>query len=205
MQLGDLAQRRTDDDARIGAGCAHLGELRFHLGRAAREGRIDDAVERERGCVGDDREHVIDVRRLLAVGVERELAHLAARGTPVAADQRGEQGTRVSRDREAGGPHLLVDQPRKLALAVDVAGQRGDHGGFLAYRAQRRIPSEIARLDDDAAVGCRRGRDQRFDRRDEIPPADPGPGAGAAPASAGCTACRWPAQARGDPRTGRFR
>ena len=49
-------------------------------GGAAGEGRVDHAVERQRRSVGDHRDHVVQRDAILAVGIERELADLAARG-----------------------------------------------------------------------------------------------------------------------------
>src|SRR5712675_2072072 len=84
VELRDLAQRRADDHARIGAGGARLGELGLDLAGAAREGGVDRAVERQRRAVSHDRQHVVDVDRLVAVRIERELADLVARGAAAA-------------------------------------------------------------------------------------------------------------------------
>ena len=69
--------------------------------------------------------------------------------------------------RQPGGAHLVVDQPRPVAFAVGVAGQRRGVLGALAQRAQRRIAAQIAGLDDDAAFGERRA-EQRLDRRRDV-------------------------------------
>ena len=139
----------------------------FEIGGLAGEGRVDHGVERQRRGVGDDREHVVERDALLAVGVERELADLAARGLPVAADQRHERGAGVGRDGEPGLLHLVVDQPDQVALGVDIAADDGGEFRFLAERAHRRGAAKIAGLDDDPAIGRRRG-ENRFDRGREI-------------------------------------
>ena len=83
--------------------------------------------------------HVVEFDALLALGVERELAHFVARGEPVAAEQRQQRGACVRRDGQVGGAHFVVDQPAERALVVGIAGQRGGDLRLLAQRAQRRV------------------------------------------------------------------
>ena len=115
MQPLDLAQRRADDRDRRGAGDQRLGEFLLDVGELAGEGRVDQRVERERGGIRHDRHDVVDLDRAPGRAHRAQLAQLGARGAAVAAEQRNERGARVRRDRQAGGAHLLVDQPAEVA------------------------------------------------------------------------------------------
>ena len=82
---------------------------------AAREGGVDERSSASAEASATTAMHVVELDVALAARVERELADFAARGEPVAAEQRHERGARIRRDRETGGAHLLVDQTRELA------------------------------------------------------------------------------------------
>ena len=119
---------------------------------------------------------------------------------PVAAEKRHQRGARVGRDRQARLPHLVVDQPRDLALAIGIAGDRDGVLRALAQAAQRRAAAKIAGLDHHAAIGRGCG-DQRLHRRRDVA------AAGLDPDRAACrrTAewCWLPRPAGTDCRTGR--
>ena len=91
-------------------------------------------VERESGRIGHHRHHVLERDAFFAVGIERELAELAARGQPVAAEQRKERGAGVRRDGEPGRTHLVVDQPSRSARC---RGSRARTAALLPSRRPR--------------------------------------------------------------------
>ena len=82
-----LAQRGRDDHAWIGAGDHRFGKLAFDQVRLARKGAIHDRVELQLGRVGHDGHDIVERDLALAVGIERKLAQLVARGLTVAAEQ----------------------------------------------------------------------------------------------------------------------
>ena len=123
-----------DDAGRRAAAGQGLVELGLDLAGAAREGGVDERIERQRRGVGHHRDHVVELDPFLAARIEGELADLAARGEPVAAEQRSERGAGLGRDREPGLAHLVIDQTLDIAIAIRVTGQRHRIGGALADR-----------------------------------------------------------------------
>ena len=136
-----MPDHRADEGPRGDARDLRLGELGLELRGVARERRIDDPVEREVGRIGHDREHVVELDRVLAARVQRELADLAARGAGgrrrAAAPARRAPRARSSARRRAS--------PRRsggeVAVGVGIAGQRR---GILALLAQRRAAARCA-------------------------------------------------------------
>ena len=120
------------------------------------------------GGVGHHRHHVVERDAFLAVGVERELADLAARGLAVAADQRDERRARVWRDGEPGLAHLVVDQPEQIALGV------GDSREHRRGSWPSRRPRGAARCGADRRLRSRCGNrsggvaDQPLDRGGKV-------------------------------------
>ena len=100
--------------------------MSFEVCRATTERRVHDAIECEGGGVGDDGQDVVDLDTAVAVGKQGELAAHLRDASPVAADERDQESTRVGCNRQAGSAHFLVDQPGKITLAVGVAGNGRD-------------------------------------------------------------------------------
>ena len=139
VQPRGLALRGGDDHAGIGAGDHGFGKFAFdHLGPAGK-GAVDDRIELQLGRIGDDRHHVVERDLALAMGIERELAQLVARGLAVAAEQRHQRRAGIRRDAQIGDPELVVDQLGEVALGVGIAGDRDGGLGALAGLAQRRF------------------------------------------------------------------
>ena len=143
---------RQEHRADRAAGGARLGELRFELGRAAGEGGVD----RYRRAPARRRRRRPRPRRRRRL--RRGRAHRARACESRCARRRGRRRARPIESarasgvmREPGGAHLVVDQPRQVALAVGVARQRRGVLGALADDAQRRVAAQIAGLDHDAA------------------------------------------------------
>src|SRR5262245_64677699 len=78
VQRRNVTDRSCQYGRRGGAGGARLGELELDIGSLAREGSIEQRVERERGGVGRDRDHVVELDAVAAAGIERKLGNLAA-------------------------------------------------------------------------------------------------------------------------------
>ena len=151
VQLRQLAQCRRHDRPWRGAGGARFAIQRLDLGQPPREGRIDDAIKRERGSVGDHGQNILENDPVPSMGVERKLANLVARRLPVAAEKWHQRGARIGRNREPVLAHFVVDKSDEVALGVRIAGQGGCVPRAFAQRAERRIAFQIARLDHDPA------------------------------------------------------
>jgi hypothetical protein len=132
VQLRHLAQRCRDDGARCRPGGTRLAELDFELACAPGEGGVDQAVERERRRVGDDRHHVVELHPRLAACEQRELAHLMAGRQSVAAEQRNQGGAGLRRNRKVGVAHLVIDETNEIPFSVGVARERHGILGALA-------------------------------------------------------------------------
>ena len=86
------------------------------------------------------------------MGVKRELAKLVARGLTVAAEQRHQRRARLLRNAQICDQQFVVDQFRKVPVAVRIAADRDRRLGALAGLAQWRFGAQLAGFDDDATI-----------------------------------------------------